>query len=152
MGLTALVMLAGIALWVPDNYIKQGRFGTVIWHRITLSLGVDQAFPYPGVREMFPCEKYVPEGIQPGTPDRNGHCMWLAYAIEHHIPIDTIATQTYGGRYEAGLRDAFFRIAGRYPMQVLKVFLFVKPKYIFWSIGASLVFDFSAIRPSRSNC
>jgi hypothetical protein len=148
MALTALGLIAAIALWVPDNYIKQGRFGTVIWHRITLSLGLDEAFPYPGLKEMFPCEKFIPEGILPGTPDRNGHCMWLAYVVEHHIPTNTIATQTYGGNYEAGLRDAFFKIAWRYPSQVLKTFLIVKPTYIFWSLGASLAFDFSHFAPS----
>jgi hypothetical protein len=147
MGLTALGLVVAIALWVPDNYIKQGRFGTVIWHRITLSLGIDEAFPYPGVKEMFPCEKYIPEGILPGTPDRNGHCMWLAYVVEHHIPIDTIATQTYGGNYEAVLRDAFFRIAWRYPREVLKTFLIVKPAYIFWSVRTSLAFDLSGFSP-----
>src|SRR6185312_2452476 len=61
--------------------------------------------------------------------------------IEHKIPIDTIATQTYGSNYEAGLRDAFFRIAWRYPDRVLKAFLYNKPAYIFWSIGASIAFD-----------
>jgi hypothetical protein len=143
MGLTTLGLAAILALSVPSDYLKEGRFGTVIWHRITLSLGIDETFPYPGVREMFPCEKYIPEGILIGTPDRNGHCIWLAYVIDHHIPIESIGDQTYGGRYETALREAFFRIAWRYPGRVLRTFLIVKPEYIVWSIGTSFAFDFS---------
>jgi hypothetical protein len=142
-GLTVVMLLGAIVLAVPHNYMKEGRFGTVIWHRVTLSLGFDPAFPYPGVREMFPCEKYIPEGIQPGSEDRNGHCIWLAYVIEHNIPIETIGDKTYGGEYEVALREAFFKIVRQNPGRALLTFLYYKPMYIPWSIGESLGFDFS---------
>jgi hypothetical protein len=149
MGLTAMGLVAAVALAVPANYVKKGRFGTVIWDRIIESLGANPAFPWPGVREMFAnCEKYIPEGIEPGMPDRNGHCIWFTYVIEHKIPINSIAHETYGGRFEIAMRDAFFQIARRYPKEVVTTFLYYKPLMIYSSINASLVFRFGAYSPA----
>jgi hypothetical protein len=41
------------------------------------------------------------------------------------------------------MREAFFKIAARYPGQVLKAFIYYKPRYIVWSIGQSLTFNFA---------
>jgi hypothetical protein len=143
LGLTALALVVVIALAVPPSYIREGRFGTVIWQRVTQSVGVNPGWPFPGVREMFPCEKYIPEGIQPGWFDHNGHCMWLTYVVENGIPIGSIGNLTYSRQYETALRVAFFRILRRYPREVLITFLYYKPVYILRSMGQSLTFDFS---------
>ena len=130
LGLAALALVVVIAMTVSPVYIKQGRFGTVIWQRITDSRGINPAWPFPGVRDMFPCEKYIPEGIQPGTPDRNGHCIWVTHVVEKGIPIDGIGSLTYSREFETALRIAFFRILQRYPREVLITFLYYKPVYI----------------------
>ena len=142
LGLTLLALVVVIALAVPPSYIAQGRFGTVIWQRVTESIGINPAWPFPGVREMFPCEKYEPQGIQPGVLDSNGQCMWFTYVVEKGLPIGSIG-HLYGRQYETALRVAFFRILRRYPREVLITFLYYKPAYILWSIRQSLTFNFS---------
>jgi hypothetical protein len=144
LGFAALGLVVVIALAVSPSYIKQGRFGTVVWHRITESIGINPAFPFPGIKEMFPCEKYIPAGMQPGTTDDNGHCIWLTYVDEHGIPIRSIAHLTHSGQYETALRIAFFEILRRYPSEVLTTFLYYKPGYIFSSVGQSLRFNFTS--------
>ena len=143
-GLVSVGVLGTIAVSVPSNYVTEGRFGTVIWQRVTESLGLNSSWPFPGVNDMFDCKKYIPEGIQGGTPDANGHCIWLDYVSKHNIPIETIGDKTYGSLYEAALRHAFFKIAARYPGEVLKTFVYYKPRYIVWSIAQSLRFNFAA--------
>jgi hypothetical protein len=66
MGAAALGLLAVIAGSVPHQYLTQGRFGTVIWQRVTESLGLNPAWPFPGTQQMFDCKKYVPHGLEPG--------------------------------------------------------------------------------------
>src|SRR5205823_3763260 len=51
-GLVSCGVTAAIAASVPGEYLSQGRFGTVIWQRITQSLGANPAFPFPGVNDM----------------------------------------------------------------------------------------------------
>jgi hypothetical protein len=70
-----------------------------------------------------------------------GACIWFAYVIKHHIPVDTLGDKTFGGLYETALRDAFFKIAARYPGEVLKTFFYYKPRYIPWSIAQDLRFN-----------
>jgi hypothetical protein len=143
-GLVSVGVLGAIAVSVPSNYVTEGRFGTVIWHRVTGSLGLNPSWPFPRVNDMFDCKKYIPEGIQRGTPDTNGHCIWLDYVFKHNIPIETIGDKTYGSLYEAALRQAFFKIAARYPGETLKTFVYYKPRYTVWSIAQSLRFNFAA--------
>ena len=140
----ASVGLVGvIALSVPGEYFTEGRFGTVIWHRVTESFGADPAWPYPGINDMFDCAEHIPQGIQPGFPDSNGHCMWWDYVKRHNIPAERSLNQTHSGLYETALRGAFFRIVKRYPGQTLKAFLYYKPRYIVSSIAKSLRANFS---------
>lgn len=148
-GLTGLVIVGVMAASLPREYLTEGRFGTVIWHRITLSLGVDESFPWPGVAELFDCKKYIPEGIQPGMPDTNGHCIWLDYVVKHHIPLGSIGDKTYGGLYDVSLRDAFFEIARMYPGKVLTAFVYYKPRWIVQAIAATLRTNFAG-DPART--
>jgi len=143
MGLVSMGFLATVVLLVPKNYVKQGRFGTVIWQRVTESLGVNPAWPFPGANEMFDCRKYVPGGLDPGTSDNNGTCIWIDYITKHGIPIETIADKTFGSTYEVALREAFFKLAARYPREVLKTFVYYKPLLIMRAIGRSLQFNFT---------
>jgi hypothetical protein len=87
---------------------------------------------------MFDCKKYVPEGIQTGMPDTNGACIWFDYVTRHNIPIESIGDKTFGGLYETAMREAFFKFAARYPSDVLKTFVYYKPRYIVWSIAQSM--------------
>lgn len=140
-GLASLGLLAGIALSVPRQYLTEGRFGTVVWQRVTESLGVNPAFPWPGVKDMFDCKKYVPQGLEAGTADSNGICIWFDYVTRHHIPVDTLGDKTFGKLYETALREAFFKIAARYPGDVLKTFIYYKPPQIVSSITQSTRFN-----------
>jgi hypothetical protein len=87
---------------------------------------------------MFDCKKYVPGGLRSSWDDNNGGCIWFDYIAKHNIPIDTIGDKTFGSQYETALREAFFKIAARYPSEVLKTFIYYKPQLIVRSIAQSL--------------
>jgi hypothetical protein len=142
MVLVSVAALAAIAASVPRDYLIEGRFGTVIWQRVTESLGVNPAWPFAGVNDMFDCKGYLPKGFLIGPDDNNGICIWLDYVYKHDIPIDTIGDKTFGTRYETALREAFFKVAARYPGEVLKTFLYYKPLFIISSIAYSMRFNF----------
>jgi len=137
-GLTGIALVGAIAGSVPSDYLRDDRFGTVVWHRITESIGTNPAFPFPGIDEMFDCRKYVPVGMQQGYPDSNGGCIYVDYLIKHHIPVQMEHFDSYGRRYETALREAFFRIVRRYPIEVLTTFMYYKPLLII----KSMIFDF----------
>ena len=145
--LVPVVLVGTIALLVPRDYLTQGRFGTVVWHRVFTSLGWNPAYPFPGVNEMFDCKRYIPEGIGPGITDRNGNCVWWDYTIRHHISETDTVYGTYGGRYETAAREAFFKIARRYPGEVLVTFFYYKPPLILDSLRQSIKMDMSAYPP-----
>ena len=145
--LVPAVLVGTIALLVPRDYLTQGRFGTVVWHRVFTSLGLNPAYPFPDVNEMFDCKRYIPEGIGPGITDRNGNCIWWDYTIRHHISETDTVYGTYGGRYETAAREAFFKIARRYPGEVLVTFFYYKPPLILDSLRQSLKMDMSAYPP-----
>jgi hypothetical protein len=127
--------------WCPPNYLTEGRFGTVIWQRVTQSLGVSPRWLFPGVSDMFDCKRYVPSGLESGLSDNNGACIWFDYIAKHNIPIETISDKTFGGLYETAMREAFFKIAARYPGEVLKTFIYYKPQKIVEALERSLVIN-----------
>src|SRR5262249_2633907 len=142
-GLVSVSVLAAIAVSVPRNYLTEGRFGTVVWSRVTLGIAaVHPAWPFPGVNDMFDCKTYLVEGFLRGGDDKNGICILLDYAAKHNIPMETIGDKTGGSLYETALREAFFKIAAQYPGEVLETFLYYKPLNIFASITESLRFNF----------
>jgi hypothetical protein len=145
--LVPVVLVGTIALLVPRDYLTQGRFGTVVWHRVFTSLGWNPAYPFPDVNDMFDCKRYIPEGIGPGISDRNGQCVWWDYTIRHHISETDTVYGTYGGRYETAAREAFFKIARRYPGEVLATFFYYKPPLILNSLRESIKMDMSAYPP-----
>jgi hypothetical protein len=141
-GLAGVACLSVIAAAVPRDYLTEGRFGPAIWERVTQGLGTNPAWPFPGVNDMFDCKAFMPQGLQPGMLDENGHCIWFAYVVKHHIPIETAADKVLDGSYETAMREAFFIIAARYPADVLKTFVHYKPRYIAWSIQKSMRLNF----------
>jgi hypothetical protein len=142
-GLAGVLSLSVIAVAVPRDYLTDGRFGPAIWERVTQGLGMNPAWPFAGVNDMFDCKQFMPQGLQRGMGDENGHCIWFDYVLKHHIPIETAADKVLDSGYETAMREAFFIIAARYPADVLKTFVYYKPRYIAWSIWKSLRFNFA---------
>jgi hypothetical protein len=142
MGLAGVVSWSVIAAAVPRDYLTEGRFGPAIWERVTQGLGTNPAWPFAGVNDMFDCKKFMPQGLQPGTLDENGHCIWFDYVLKHHIPIETAAGKVLDSSYETAMREAFFKIAARYPGDVLNTFIYFKSPYIVSSIRRSMRFNF----------
>jgi hypothetical protein len=141
-GLTSVILLS-----TPREYLTQGRFGTVVWHRVFVGLGRNPAWPFPGVEAMFDCKRYIPEGIGPGISDRNAHCVWWDYAVRHNISENDTPEGTHGGRYETSLREAFFKIARRYPGKVFATFFYYKPPLILESLRESIKTNMSVYPP-----
>ena len=106
-GLAGVASLSAIAVAVPRDYLTEGRFGPAIWERVTQGLGANPAWPYPGVTDMFDCKQFMPEGLQRGMRDENGHCIWFVYMVNHHIPIETAGDKVLDGSYETAMRGAF---------------------------------------------
>jgi hypothetical protein len=141
-GLASVASLSAIAVAVPRDYLTEGRFGPTIWERVTQGLGTNPAWPFAGVNDMFDCKEFIPRGLQPGTLDDNGHCIWFDYVLKHHIPIETAGDMVLGGTYETAMREAFFTIAARYPADVLNTFVYFKSQYIVSSVRRSMRFNF----------
>jgi hypothetical protein len=141
-GLASFACWSAIAVAVPRDYLTEGRFGPAIWERVTQGLGMNPAWPFAGVNDMFDCKKFMPEGLQSGMLDENGHCIWFDYVVKHHIPIEKVGDKVLDSSYETAMREAFFTIAARYPADVLKTFVYYKPRYIAWSIWKSMRFNF----------
>jgi hypothetical protein len=150
-GLASVACLSVIAVAVPRDYLTEGRFGPAIWERVTQGLGANPAWPYAGVADMFDCKKFMPQGLQPGTRDENGHCIWFAYVVKHHIPIEKVGDKVLDGTYETAMREAFFMIAARYPAEVLKTFIFYKPQRIVSSMSKSVKFNFGGDQSRARN-
>jgi hypothetical protein len=142
-GVTSVALVMAVALVVSPQWVTTGRFHTIIWTRMTQSLGMNPSLPIAELNKMYPCQKYSPEGIPPGIQDQGGGCIWFAYVIEHDIPEASLWDKTFDGEFEAVLRNAFFRIAFKYPWETLQTFVYYKPKAIIDSIKTSLQFDFS---------
>lgn len=141
MAMHAVVLLGVLMLSFSESYLRDGRFTEVVWHRIFLSLGTSSQWPFPGVRELYDCRKWIPEGIEGGMPDRNSHCILWLYAEKHKIPNDLVPTLTYGRVHETALKEAFFDIVKRYPIEALEAFTYHKVKYIARSMVASIRFS-----------
>lgn len=142
MGLAGFVGLSAIVIAVSNDYLTEGRFEPNIWERVIVSLGVNPAWPFAGLNEMFDCKEFIPKGLQGGPLDRNADCIWFDYASKHQIPADKAYEKIRGGSYETVMREAFFKIAARDPEEVLKTFIYYKPMMIYGSIRKSMRFNF----------
>jgi len=151
MGLVSVASLSVIVAAVPRDYLTEGRFGPTIWERVTQGLGTNPAWPFAGVNDMFDCKEFIPQGLVFGTHDDNSHCIWFDYVLKHHIPIKTAGDKALGSSYETAMREAFFKIAVRYPADVLKTFIYYKPQRIVMSISRSIRFNFGGDQSRASN-
>src|SRR5215216_4061562 len=140
--LLSAVVVGALMLSLP-NYVREGRIGSVFWHRVFISLGLHPEWPFGNMRERYDCTKYIEEGIGVGGSDRTGHCIWLVYAMEHNIPENKWIEGVYGDLYETALRQAFLEVLRTYPRQVLETLFWYKPPMIVASIKESLTFDLS---------
>jgi hypothetical protein len=144
----AAFFVGGLMLLISQDYLSNGRFNGVVWHRVFVSLGLSPHWPFGNLRQIYDCTRYIPEGLVNGAEDRNGHCILWAYAIKHNIPPDVVPTLTYGKVYETATREAFFNVAWLYPVETFKTFFVTKVQYIPWSIGASLEMKFAGAQPA----
>ncbi len=150
-GLAGVASLSVIAVAVPRDYLTEGRLGPTIWERVTQGLGTNPVWPFAGVTDMFDCKEFIPQGLQPGTLDDNGHCIWFDYVLKHHIPVEQAAEKVLGSSYETAMREAFFKIAARDPADVLETFIYYKPKRIVTSIARSMRFNFGGDQSRARN-
>ena len=147
-GVAGLTLVVVLALVVSPQWLTTGRFHTIIWTRATQSLGINPNLPIADLNKIYPCQKYVPEGIPAGIGDQGGGCIWRAYVIEHKISENALWDKTYGGEFESVMRNAFFRIVMKYPWQTFQTFVYYKPKAIIGSIEYDLQFNLSGAPPS----
>jgi hypothetical protein len=129
-------VFVGLLLAVlPSRYLLDGRATTVFWHRVVISLGINPAWPFGNLREIYHCENGgIPEGLVPGAADRNGGCIWWHWVGTHDLPSEVGISGIYGGQYESVMRATFFDIAQLYPREVLATFLYYKPKWLLQSM------------------
>jgi hypothetical protein len=124
------VFVGSLLVALPSGYVRDGRVTTIFWHRAVISLGVNPAWPFGNLREIYDCKGDIPEGLLAGAVDRNGHCIWWHWIRAHNIPTDVAIPELYGRRYEAVMRATLFDIARAYPDEVLATFFYYKPKWI----------------------
>jgi hypothetical protein len=124
------VLVGSLLVALPPRYVRDGRVTTVFWHRAVISLGMNPAWPFGNLREIYDCTPIIPEGLLAGAVDRNGHCIWWHWVRAHNIPTDVAIPELYGRRYEAVMRATLFDIARAYPDEVLATFFYYKPKWI----------------------
>jgi hypothetical protein len=144
----SLVFVGILMMSVSRGYLADGRFTETVWHRIFVSLGLSPTWPFGNLRQVYNCENQVSSGLVNGPDDRNGLCVWLVYARNHRISSDQLPYLTYSRQYDAALREAFFQIFWRYPGEVLETFLYLKIRYVFWSLRESLKINLAMI-PSK---
>ena len=125
------VFVGSLLAALPSRYIRDGRITTVFWHRTVISLGVNPAWPFGNLHEIYDCRNGdIPEGLTVGTLDRNGHCIWWHYVAAHNIAREGALAKVGGSLYEEALRAAFFDIARLYPHEVLATFIYYKPVWL----------------------
>lgn len=134
------VFVGSLLAVLPSRYLRDGRITTVFWHRVVMSLGINPAWPFGNLREVYHCENGgLSEGLIPGAVDHNGGCIWWDWVGTHHIPSGVAMGGIYGRQYEAVMRATFFDIARLYPREVLATFLYYKPKWLLQSMEYSVL-------------
>jgi hypothetical protein len=125
------VFVGSLLVALPSRIARDGRSTTVFWHRVVMSLGINPAWPFGNLHEIYDCKAGdIPEGLVAGAVDRNEHCIWWHYLLAHNIPTEVAMRELYGRRYEAVMQATFFNIARLYPHEVSATFFDYKPKWI----------------------
>jgi hypothetical protein len=144
--LVGIGFLAAVVLLAP-GYAKSGRFSSVFWHRVVLSLSYNPDWPFGDVAQMYHCDRFFAPGMQGTGGDSVGQCIWYDYTVRHGISESEMSAGLYGRRYEAVMREAFIEIARRYPDEVLKTFFYYKPSLILPTLGLVLRTKMSVFPP-----
>jgi hypothetical protein len=124
-----IVIPSSIAPLAFPDYVRGGRAATLVWHRVLISFGVHPEWPFAGLRETYRCPG-IPEGLVMSVVDRNGHCVWLAYAQAHALSSEQLTLGVYGAEYERTMRAAVFDIARTHPKEAFETFFFYKPELL----------------------
>jgi len=142
------VVFLSIMIASAPYYLKTGRIGGIIWHRAFVSFVNHPEWPFGNLRDVYQCEKYIPEGLQrTGNADRNGHCVWMAYPPNQTRPIQEVQEKTYGPEYERALRGAVFNVIFSYPRQALELYLYYKPIIVATTLRAALDWKLYSVPP-----
>jgi hypothetical protein len=107
-------------------YVHNGRILGNVWHRAFISYIFHPDWPFDGLRQVYDCTRYIPEGLNRDNMDRNGHCVWLVYPPNATRPLGDVIAGTYDGEYEKALRQAFFYVATHYPRQTFELYAIYK--------------------------
>jgi hypothetical protein len=138
--LTAVII--GAVMLSFRNYVREGRVGSVFWHRVFISLSFHPEWPFGDMQDRYKCTKYIEKGLRE-RGDRSGHCVWLHYGMEQNMPENKLIEGVYGKQYERALKRAFFEVLQTYPRQVLEMFVWYKPGLIAHSLKKDLTFNLS---------
>jgi len=140
--LAALLMLAMVAYFgarlLPSAYREAGTGSEVFWHRGFSTLGIHPSWPFENLATKFDCRSAIPEGLQRGLIDRNGHCAYVA-----GVDKGAEAGPVYGAQYEKILRQAYWDVVREYPLRVLETYLRYKPLMIWQTLSTSTELDIS---------
>src|SRR5258708_8836824 len=139
-------------LWImiacAPYYLTTGRAGGIIWHRAFISFVIHPEWPFGNLRDVYPCEKYIPEGLQrTANADQNGNCGWWAYPPNQTRSVHEVQDKTYGPEYESVLRRAVFNVIFSYPRQALELYLYYKPLVIATTLRGALDLRLSGVPP-----
>jgi hypothetical protein len=109
-----------IVALLPPLSFSEGRITGMAWHRALISLGINSAWPFGNLREMYDCDYAEVPGLrlEPGLSDANGGCIWIHYAHAHDIQAYPVQPTSI----EAAEREAFFNIVRLYPRQVWETY------------------------------
>lgn len=142
------VVFLSIMIASAPYYLNTGRIGGIVWHRAFISFTMHPEWPFGNLRDVYQCEKYIPEGLQrTGNADRNGHCVWMAYPPNQTRPIHEVQEKTYGPEYEGVLRRAVFNVIFSYPRQALELYLYYKPIKVAATLRAALDWKLYSVPP-----
>jgi hypothetical protein len=137
-----------IVTLLPPQSFSEGRITGMAWHRAFISLGLNPAWPFGNLREMYDCDYVEVPGLrlEPGLSDANGGCIWIHYAHAHNIQ----AYPVQPGPIEAAEREAFFNIVRLYPRQVWETYFHYKSSMLAAEIEQAIYPKFDLSQYSRS--
>jgi hypothetical protein len=136
-GGVACAVVTLILLLLPPNYLGNGRITGQVWHRTFVGLGLNPEWPFGNLREVYNCDYAEVPGLRlkPGLLDANGGCIWIHYAHAHNIRVYPVEPAAL----EAAEREAYFNVLRLYPRQVLKTYLYYKPRMLAAEIKNAVV-------------
>jgi hypothetical protein len=136
-GIVFSLLIVGL---VP-GYAASGRVFGTFWHRAFVSFSLHADWPFGNLRNVYNCEKYIPEGLSRENNDRNGHCVWWVYPPNRARPEHDVLSGTYGSEYESAMRAALFNVISSYPRRAFELYAYYKPSLIVHTLQSALDID-----------